>query len=890
MKLSFRQKLQVIKAYKESGGKDPLYSVLSKFENGGDLPEKSPTIVDNKLEDDNLVGMMKARMAMASQFGNTSAQRMTSVSPKTYQFTGNEQINGEYIGVPKGEVGTHFMSSMDNYAVPFIQERDGNMQFISNPSYKDSEAMRFDRPYDAEYFAEHYKDITPMMQSFENGGKLPSNYKISKNDTLTSISKKYNIPIDDIAAYNGIKDPNLIIAGNTLSIPKVYDRELKMEEIPQTHHKNIVIDNYSKRYDYIVQGDKTYYRVKNGNTWKDISDNPNARKNLYNFLDKNYNLKGYSDKEKVINSEIKNGTYNYDKLYESDNDSKLIWNDPQGVINSEQQYLTEYNKPYNKNTNLNLFNFWNNSKNESEKHYLPLPLTNTTSTKQPNANFNANLNNLISKNPDKPIKPSKKENTIFDNVYDLIKEGAEFVDDKLTQLKNGVQRRLEKTSDEVEPITKFEYKDINTSSKYEIRRPQLTGDTVRIDKNRYYIPEVIDLSKVKLNTRNRGDFTPIKTDGAIITAFNPFMSFESIDRNKVLPTDNFIGINSDGKFKVGNYKDFDKTYKLTKTFKNTVIDFVRDSKGEIVYTKRNKDNPNNPVPNVRILNDDGKEVIGSLNILTKRGSKDAGTYGQITGGRTIMKAGNETLLVSGSMVDIEKQFNRLKSIYGKVDIYTLDNGSYVRALRTYNKSIDRDQLKAYDLQNTGGGNFAYLDGNPKNSYKETIYQTPNIRTKDDESFKKGHPIVNERKGIVLHHTAYTEPSLDAVHKYFMTPKNNSAHAVINYDGSRNIYAKPEQVTFHAGESKFKGRDNVNDFMIGLEFQGDTNKKHLTEDQIYSAVEYLYPIILQNNIPLENIVTHHQVAGERKPDINEQDYNAIISILKEMVYRPKGNKK
>ena len=79
-------------------------------------------------------------------------------------------------------------------------------------------------------------------------------------------------------------------------------------------------------------------------------------------------------------------------------------------------------------------------------------------------------------------------------------------------------------------------------------------------------------------------------------------------------------------------------------------------------------------------------------------------------------------------------------------------------------------------------------------------------------------------------------------------------------------------------------------MIGLEFQGDTNKKHLTEDQIYSAVEYLYPIILQNNIPLENIVTHHQVSGERKPDINEQDYNAIISILKEMVYRHKSNKK
>ena len=215
MKLSFRQKLQVIKAYKESGGKDPLYSVLSKFENGGDLPEKSPTIVDNKLEDDNLVGMMKARMAMASQFGNTSAQRMTSVSPKTYQFTGNEQINGEYIGVPKGEVGTHFMSSMDNYAVPFIQERDGNMQFISNPSYKDSEAIKFDRPYDAEYFAEHYKDVAPMMQSFEDGGKIPE-----------TIKNPYSFP-----GKSKDKRPELSVTNTITNTPAFSDNIVKKEHM-----------------------------------------------------------------------------------------------------------------------------------------------------------------------------------------------------------------------------------------------------------------------------------------------------------------------------------------------------------------------------------------------------------------------------------------------------------------------------------------------------------------------------------------------------------------------------------------------------------------------------------------------------------------------------------
>lgn len=173
MRLTASQKLQILRAYREEGGSLPYTKVLTQFRNGGDLPksglpEKDSTIVDsnNNMSEPVLTGMMKARMAIASQFGNTSAQRMTSVSPKTYQFTGNEQINGEYIGVPQGEVGTHFMSSMGEFAVPFIQERDNKMQFVSNPRYNDPESMRFESPEDAQYFAEHYKDIAPMMNKF----------------------------------------------------------------------------------------------------------------------------------------------------------------------------------------------------------------------------------------------------------------------------------------------------------------------------------------------------------------------------------------------------------------------------------------------------------------------------------------------------------------------------------------------------------------------------------------------------------------------------------------------------------------------------------------------------------------------------------------------------
>ena len=180
---------QALLNYRNNGGTLPLveaYKIIKNmnFAEGGDLPEsglpeKNPTIVDadNNRQGSLLTGMMKARMAIAAQMGNTSAQRMTSVYPNRYEFTGNEQINGENIGVPKGAFGTHFMASMDEYAVPFIQERNNKLQFVSNPKYNDAESMRFESPEDAKYFAEHYKDVAPMMQSFGDGGEIPNTVK-----------------------------------------------------------------------------------------------------------------------------------------------------------------------------------------------------------------------------------------------------------------------------------------------------------------------------------------------------------------------------------------------------------------------------------------------------------------------------------------------------------------------------------------------------------------------------------------------------------------------------------------------------------------------------------------------------------------------------------------
>jgi AmpD protein len=113
----------------------------------------------------------------------------------------------------------------------------------------------------------------------------------------------------------------------------------------------------------------------------------------------------------------------------------------------------------------------------------------------------------------------------------------------------------------------------------------------------------------------------------------------------------------------------------------------------------------------------------------------------------------------------------------------------------------------------------------------------------------------------------------------MTPNNSSSHVVIEENGKRTIYASPEQVTYHAGESKWNNRSNVNDFGVGVEFQGDTNKKPLTQKQIESFVEYYAPIAKKYKLSLKDIITHQMIAPGRKPDITKKEYNRILGYMK-----------
>ena len=137
-----------------------------------------------------MTGMMKARLAMANEFGNKTAQRLTGKDRKDYAFTKEDadSINKQYPGANSypGQKGNVMMGSYDNFATPSIQDVNGKLQYIQgnpwqvNPDRSYEQSIKFERPEDAEYFGKHYKEIAPVMQNwnenhYANGGGIHIN-------------------------------------------------------------------------------------------------------------------------------------------------------------------------------------------------------------------------------------------------------------------------------------------------------------------------------------------------------------------------------------------------------------------------------------------------------------------------------------------------------------------------------------------------------------------------------------------------------------------------------------------------------------------------------------------------------------------------------------------
>lgn len=93
----------------------------------------------------------------------------------------------------------------------------------------------------------------------------------------------------------------------------------------------------------------------------------------------------------------------------------------------------------------------------------------------------------------------------------------------------------------------------------------------------------------------------------------------------------------------------------------------------------------------------------------------------------------------------------------------------------------------------------------------------------------------------------------------------SAHFYIPRGGQLIQFVSVLHRAWHAGVSQFEGRDNCNDFSIGVELQGSdtlpyTDMQYKTLVRLVKCLQAVYPKITR-----ERIVGHQHIAPTRKTD-------------------------
>jgi AmpD protein len=107
----------------------------------------------------------------------------------------------------------------------------------------------------------------------------------------------------------------------------------------------------------------------------------------------------------------------------------------------------------------------------------------------------------------------------------------------------------------------------------------------------------------------------------------------------------------------------------------------------------------------------------------------------------------------------------------------------------------------------------------------------------------------------------------------------SSHLFIDREGFLTQFVPFDKAAWHAGVSEFKGRDNCNEFSIGIELEG-TDDLEYPSNQYKTLIEVTKALIdYYPEIKVDNIVGHKDIAPVRKTDPGEAfDWDLYKSSL------------
>lgn len=562
------------------------------------------------------------------------------------------------------------------------------------------------------------KDINKIIAGHTLDVPNSDKYIVEKNDNLTKIARQTNTTVDELVSLNKIKNPNLIYPGDVIKLPGSTTKSTSApaatnnssaKQPTPVKSTTVIPTNATKTAPAV-----TTVPVKKPITVTNPVKSPTKPTPAGNVV-KTTTPAPATPKSTAPKTTVKTATNSPIKTTQSS--TKPSWNPP--VAPNKVQPTAkpdvvkkEYSSPLNTTPSQNKSS-WNppvaNNATQAISRPNPVKKENTSpfnTTPKPEKKYDSSIYPKIKEEPRAKSSNKNKEEIGINSIGDLFEMGTNYIN---RLVRKNIDIKEDKASMKIPTVAKDD------------SVPSYTGDTINVSNRRYIIPESIDLTKQKFGIRNRGEYNPIKSEAGSITAFHPFVDFEQVN-----PTskNTYIGIDKEGNFKAGLISDFQPGDKVTQTYSNQVIDFSKDPSGNMLFKPGSQQGSNrHNVPMVDVLDGNTKRR-GSLNILIPK-SNDMNSYGNITGGRLVAKVGNETRLLSGSLQNIKDELAAMKARNNaeSATIYTLDNGSYNRGLRTYDRTFTPEDLRSYDMENSGGGNFLYLIDQQK---KLNNSKTPNV--------------------------------------------------------------------------------------------------------------------------------------------------------------------
>ena len=136
----------------------------------------------------------------------------------------------------------------------------------------------------------------------------------------------------------------------------------------------------------------------------------------------------------------------------------------------------------------------------------------------------------------------------------------------------------------------------------------------------------------------------------------------------------------------------------------------------------------------------------------------------------------------------------------------------------------------------------------------------NFKSKNFDS--RNHSI----KFIILHYTE-TENLSEAIDLLTSQERRVSSHFVIDTNGQIYNLVSESMRAWHAGESSWKGLNDMNSRSIGIEIvnSGEKKLKKYPEVQINNLTNLIHYLEKKHKIPFYNVLGHSDIAPHRKVD-------------------------